>query len=84
MNCREVVESLSDYLDDDLDEDAADVLDIHLGTCPPCKAILNTLQRTVEFCRDTTVPPLAAELKATLQEDAKKALAGSGKPRSED
>jgi anti-sigma factor RsiW len=74
MKCPEVLRSLSDYLDDDLDEEAADEIDLHLAGCPPCQAFLNTLQRTVEFCRDTTVPPLEPGLKGSLQEEASRAL----------
>jgi len=82
MTCREVLESLSDYLDDDLDEEAADEIDVHLGGCSTCQTVLNTLQRTVEFCRDTTVPPLPADRKAAFREDARKALADSDSPGS--
>jgi anti-sigma factor RsiW len=74
MTCPEVLQSLSDYLDDDLDEEAADEIDLHLSGCPPCQAFLNTLQRTVEFCRDTTVAPLPAERKASLLESVKLAM----------
>jgi len=66
VNCLSVLESLSDYLDDDLEEDAGDEIDLHLGGCPSCQAFVNTMQRTVELCRDTIVPPLPAEEKAAL------------------
>lgn len=75
MNCRQIFESLSEYLDDDLDPDACDQIEQHLGGCSPCLAFLNTLQRTVDFCRDTTSPPLTAEQKTELREAVKLAAA---------
>jgi RNA polymerase sigma-70 factor (ECF subfamily) len=73
MNCREIFEALSDYLDDDLHPDACDEIEQHLNGCAPCLAFLNTLQRTVDFCRDTTVPPLSGDEKAQLRESVKRA-----------
>ena len=57
--------------DDDLSADDCDQIETHLGTCPPCQAFLNTLQRTVDFCRDNTVDslndPRHSDLKKTLR-----------------
>jgi anti-sigma factor RsiW len=73
MNCKEIFEALSDYLDDDLDAEECDRIEQHLGGCTPCLAFLNTLQRTVDFCRDSTVPPMPAEMKASLRDAVKRA-----------
>ena len=73
MSCKEIFEALSDYIDDDLDPDACDQIEQHLGGCSPCMAFLNTLQRTVDFCQDTTSPPLTAGQKAELRETLKRA-----------
>ncbi|MBI3451131.1 MAG: zf-HC2 domain-containing protein [Acidobacteria bacterium] len=59
MTCKEVFESLSGYLDDELIPDEADEIETHVERCAPCLAFLNTLQRTVAFCRDATVIPLS-------------------------
>jgi anti-sigma factor RsiW len=75
MTCREIFESLSEYLDDDLDPDACDQIEQHLGGCSPCLAFLNTLQRTVDFCQDTTAPRLTTEQKAEMKESVKRACA---------
>lgn len=66
MNCVSVLESLSDYIDDDLEEEAGDEIDLHLGSCESCQAFANTLQRTVELCRDTIIAPLSPEEKTAL------------------
>ncbi len=73
MNCKEIFETLSDYLDDDLDAEACDAIETHLGKCAPCQAFLNTLQRTVDFCRDATVESLNDAGRAELRESLKRA-----------
>ena len=56
-----------------MDPDIGDEIDVHLDGCTACKAFLNTLQRTVDFCRDTTVPPLPETEREGLRETAREA-----------
>ncbi len=82
MNCRQIIEALSDYMDDNVDADQGDSIDIHLESCRTCKGVLNTFQRTVDFCRDTIVAPLPAAEKASLRAEVRKAVEASvGKSR---
>ncbi len=74
MNCRAVIESLSDYIDDNVDVDLGDSIDIHLESCRTCKGMLNTFQRTIDFCRDTSVPPLPSDVRESLRADVRKAF----------
>lgn len=80
MNCREVIDALSDYVDDNLDSDQGDSIDIHLESCAVCQGVLNTFQRTVGFCRDTTVAPLTPEELASLKGEVRKAWEKDGRP----
>ena len=73
MKCRQVIEALSDYMDDNEDADQGDSIDLHLESCTACSGFLNTFQRTVAFCRDTTVPPLSDEERGSLRAEARKA-----------
>ena len=70
MKCLQVLESLSDYIDDMVDADQGDAIDIHLESCPACKACLNTLQRTIDFCKDTAVAPLGEQAIGEMKSDA--------------
>jgi RNA polymerase sigma-70 factor (ECF subfamily) len=71
MNCKEIFEALSDYLDDDLDAEECDEIETHVEKCVPCQAFLNTLQRTVDFCRDATVESINDAQRAELRETLK-------------
>jgi anti-sigma factor RsiW len=66
MNCRELVERTTDYLEDALDGDdrlrAAD----HLGVCTGCQAYVGEVQVTIQLMAGLPAEPLPAELEAGL------------------
>lgn len=43
----------SDYVDDDLDDEAVSKVDTHLEWCPPCRSFVNTLRATVGLLGST-------------------------------
>jgi anti-sigma factor RsiW len=50
----------SDYIDGDLDEEAAKEVESHLAICPPCTAFFETLKATVKLLgsqRKAEAPP---------------------------
>jgi len=47
LTCREVVELLSDYLEDELPAAQRARVDAHLATCPDCLAYLAQLRTTI-------------------------------------
>ena len=60
MNCREFVEFLMRYLEDELPEEQATSFRQHLADCPPCETYLETYRETVrlgrEVCQGETLP----------------------------
>lgn len=73
MNCSGVHGAISDYLDDDLDAETGDEMEEHLLRCSSCRALVNTTQRTVDFCRDTTVEKLGEPERSALRESLSRA-----------
>jgi anti-sigma factor RsiW len=55
--CFSLAERLSDYLDRDLDPDTCARIERHLDDCPPCKAFLESLRRTVDLVRGAPSRP---------------------------
>ncbi len=49
--CLELFEKLSEYLDDELDEQICRQIEAHASTCVACRACLETLRQTVALCR---------------------------------
>jgi anti-sigma factor RsiW len=50
--CRALFEKLSEYIDQELDQDTCKLIEKHLKNCQPCQACLATLQQTVALCRE--------------------------------
>jgi len=50
-SCKALFAQLSDYLDEQLDDSLCDELEKHLDGCQPCKAFLESLERSIQQCR---------------------------------
>jgi anti-sigma factor RsiW len=69
MNCRDMIEFLMAYLDEELPEDERRRFDLHLGDCPPCVSYLETYRDTVKLGRcvcDAPDAPAPAEIPERL------------------
>jgi len=47
--CRDVFARLSEYLDEELEPGLCERLEDHMDGCPPCRAFLDSLRRTVSL-----------------------------------
>jgi anti-sigma factor RsiW len=64
--CIELFSKLSDYLDNELDAVTCQDIEAHLADCPCCTACMETLKRTVAFCRETEERPVPETLARRL------------------
>jgi anti-sigma factor RsiW len=70
---------LSEYLDGELDPASCSGIEAHMDDCPPCKAFLESLRRTVDLARDLPEHELPEEFTRELVEAYRKAReAGEG------
>jgi predicted anti-sigma-YlaC factor YlaD len=51
MECEELVTYLSDYIDQNLDEELTTEAQEHLATCHNCRVVLDTTQQTIFLYR---------------------------------
>lgn len=49
MRCRDFVDFLMDYLEDDLDRDVRRTFERHMGDCPDCEIYLETYRETIRL-----------------------------------
>jgi anti-sigma factor RsiW len=66
MNCREFVDFLMAWLDEELPAEQRSVFEDHIRACPPCNVYLEQYKQTVELgrcvCRaEDEAPPDAPE-----------------------
>ncbi len=47
LSCREILDNLSEYIDEELDPSLCEEIEKHMADCSPCVAFLNTLKKTV-------------------------------------
>ncbi|MEJ2639121.1 MAG: zf-HC2 domain-containing protein [Desulfosarcinaceae bacterium] len=66
--CIELFAKLSDYLDNELDAVTCKDIEAHLANCPCCSVCMETLKRTVAFCRKAEERPVPETLSKRLRE----------------
>jgi len=49
LTCKEVLDSLSEYLDADMKEDIVNEMKRHIGSCSDCRAEFDTLTMTIKL-----------------------------------
>ena len=77
MICREVVDLLADYLESALGQELIGELEKHLAGCEPCRAYLNTYQRTKALTAETERVAMPEEMKDRLRQFLSRALSNS-------
>jgi len=66
ITCKEVVELITEYLDDALSLEERTRFEQHLVTCPGCKAYLRQIRQTIEASRQLTEESLPSGVKEEL------------------
>lgn len=64
MNCKQITELSSEYIEKSLAESLMDKVQRHLSFCPPCGNFIDSLRKTVHLLRGLPkedVPPGAQE-----------------------
>jgi anti-sigma factor RsiW len=52
--CKQLLGSISEYIDGELQAELCAVLEAHLEDCDNCRIVVNTLRKTVELYKETT------------------------------
>ncbi len=73
MTCETLLQYLSDYIDNELDEELVAEAQIHLATCPNCRVVLDTTLQTIFLYRQQgkrTIPATRRQRLLERLEDA--------------
>ena len=54
--CRQLLGSLSEYIDGELEAELCSQIEEHLKDCDNCRVVINTLRKTVELYEQTAEP----------------------------
>ena len=64
--CRNLLSQLSDYIDGDLEETLCAEIEQHMADCPDCRAVVNTLEKTIELYRSTERAEVPIDVQSRL------------------
>lgn len=77
-HCKDLLERLSRYIDNELPDGERARIEAHLHECPECVEVLHSLEHTVDLCREEGHPDLPPDLRARALERVHRLL-GEGK-----
>lgn len=60
MTCKEVLDSLSSYIDEDLKQEVAQEMHKHIHVCSECRAHFDTINMTIKLYRHVETPSMPA------------------------
>lgn len=66
LRCRDIVELLAEYLDEELDRATAEALEAHLADCQECMAFISTYRGTVRMARQLREEQIPDQLRQRL------------------
>lgn len=66
QTCRDLLGSLSDYIDGALDDALCVEIESHMAECDNCQIVVDTLRKTVTLYRRLPAQPIPADLEARL------------------
>ena len=66
----------SEYLDGELEAGPAEMVERHIGVCPPCRAFVNTLRATVSMLGSMAQGEAPAGLRERVREAVRSERAG--------
>jgi len=66
MECNELVQYLSDYIDQNLEDDLIQAAKDHLSSCHNCRVVLDTTQRTIFLYREQGKRTIPADRRQRL------------------
>lgn len=66
MDCKEIFENLSEYIDEELKDAACKEIETHLSDCDNCRVVVNTLRRTVTLYHEIPVETMPGDVRLRL------------------
>ncbi len=74
MRCEDLVQYLSDYIDQNLEEELVVEAQDHLATCHNCRVVLDTTQQTIFLFREQGKRTIPAQRRQRLFDQLQEAF----------
>ena len=66
LNCREVVQLVTEYLEDTMAPETRLRFERHIAVCPPCRGFLGQMRETLRVTGELTEESLSPDARETL------------------
>jgi hypothetical protein len=66
LTCKEFLQELSDYLDENVDAEIRAKLEHHITECPNCWVVCDTTKKTVRIYKGMEAHPISPEIESRL------------------
>jgi anti-sigma factor RsiW len=85
LTCKQFLEDLNEYLDDQLDPKLKQELQKHVNECPNCWVVCDTTEKTLKVYKGMEAKPLPADIHSRLMAALKKKMGDrcTGSPQQE-
>lgn len=84
LTCKEFVDGISDFIDDDIDPELRERLQKHISECPNCWVVYDTTKKTIQVFKGMDAQPLPEDVRSRLMKAVERRMAadptGSTKP----
>ncbi|MGB9673379.1 MAG: anti-sigma factor family protein [Anaerolineales bacterium] len=66
-SCHELISSLSDFIDGELEKELCEKIESHLAECQNCRIVVDTLRKTITLYQQTSIDTdLPTEVRSRL------------------
>ena len=75
LTCKDFLNELSDYLDENLDAVVREKLERHITECPNCWVIADTTRKTIQIYKGMDPFPIPTDVESRLMQALEKKMA---------
>jgi anti-sigma factor RsiW len=79
LTCKDFLSELSDYLDENVDQEVRAKLEQHITECPNCWVIADTTKKTIRIFKGMEPYPIPLDVEARLMSALEKKMAARQK-----
>ena len=75
LTCKDFLNELSDYLDENIDTEVRAKLEEHIAECPNCWVIADTTRKTIQIYRGMDPLPIPSDVQSRLMKALERKMA---------
>ncbi len=79
LTCKEFLQELADYLDENVDAEVKEKLERHIALCPNCWVVCDTTKKTIRIYKGMEPYTIPQDVESRLMAALEKKMAARGK-----